>query len=177
MAGKTPARYRVASVSHLIRTIFAMIVLAGAGGVASLWGAMASRAEPPRMTFVIEVGAGGFNPAMCKISRGDLVFFKNVDSQPHRVIWADPNGGAPLFDSGAIAPGVTTTSASADFNFPSRWVFQDADNVAHKVVVVTPTLSNSWTPDCSPAPTAPPPAQPCGGAVGCIRAPQLAADR
>jgi hypothetical protein len=82
MAGKTPARYRVASVSHLIRTIFAMIVLAGASGVASLWGASVSRAEPPRMTFVIEVGAGGFNPAVCKISRGDLVFLRTPIRSP-----------------------------------------------------------------------------------------------
>jgi plastocyanin len=164
-------------VARFLRLLSAFVAIVSLSTV--VWGSNVgvSRAEPAPARFVIEVSAAGFNPQVCKISRGDQVFFKNADSKPHRVIWADPNGGAPLFDSGLLASGATTTSASADYNFPSRWVFQDADDLSHKTTVITPTLSNSWTPDCTPERQAPPPVDACAAAVACVRAPGVAADR
>lgn len=178
LAAKSPSRYRGASVNTVIRFFSALVAVGFLTAVA--WGSNTpiSHAEPPPATFVIELGAGGFNPQTCKISRGDLVFFKNVDSKPHHVIWNDPSAVGELHDTGELAPGATSTFALADFNFPSRWVFQDADNLDHKVVVRTPTLSNSWTPDCTPSADSPPPAPlTCDTAVACVRVPALAADR
>ncbi|MEO9255840.1 MAG: hypothetical protein ABI305_09880 [Tepidiformaceae bacterium] len=165
-------------MSTFLRSVSALLAVGLITAFA--WGSSVAvtRAEPPPSTFVIELSASGFNPRTCKISRGDLVFFRNVDSKPHHVIWADPGPGGELHDTGQLAPGATSTFALADFNYPSNWVFQDADNLAHKVVVFTPTLSNSWTPDCTPSADSGPPTQlTCDTAVACVRVPSLAADK
>jgi hypothetical protein len=107
-------------------------------------------------TYVIEVSQLGFNPAVCRLSRGDTVFWKNVGSGPVRVTWENPGGGPPLFDSGEFGPGETSPIGYSGFQFPNRWVFTETHS-GHTGVVITPTFSNSQDPDCSPDPAARPP--------------------
>lgn len=106
--------------------------------------------------FVVNVSPAGFDPSLCKISRGDHVSWKNTGSTPIRVVWPDPNGGTPLFDSGDIKPGETSRNYSG-FVFPGHYNFQDAANTSHQGVVITPTWSNDWEEDCTPTGAPPPP--------------------
>lgn len=173
-------------MSKLAAVLLACAVLGGAGLVAaSNWWTPAQAAAP--QTFVIEVSEAGFNPSVCKLSRGDTVTFKNVGTQPRRVVWESPTDGSYLYDSGEIAPGKVAALSFSGFDFPNRWTFHDTFNTELKTVVITPTFANSWEPDCSPSATGPtvvptatpsprPPAD-CATAVACVRVVALAADR
>jgi len=106
--------------------------------------------------FVVNVSPAGFDPSLCKISRGDHVSWKNTGSTPIRVIWPDPNGPIPLFDTGELKPG-QTSMPYAGFVQGGSHRFADAANSAHQGVVLTPTWSNDWDEDCTPTGAPPPP--------------------
>jgi hypothetical protein len=125
-------------------------------------------------TQTVEISEAGFNPAVCKMNR-EYVRFKNVGSTPRRVIRAgvlptDP----PLVDTGPIAPG----ASSGDILIPygGTTVFQDADNPAHSVEVVTPVYVHYWDPDCVPAAGFQGSAPPCRTNPYCLRMADVATD-
>jgi plastocyanin len=155
---------------------------AGVTVAAADWWAPAQAAA--KQTFVIEVSEAGFNPAVCKLSRGDTVTFKNVGTQPRRVVWDSPTDGSPLYDSGEIAPGTLAPLSFSGFEFPNRWTFHDTFDPALKTIVITPTFANSWDPNCAvsadgpqPPPATPAPPADCATAVSCVRVVALAADK
>ena len=154
-------------------------VLLALAALAVGFGASATAAQ--RRTFTIEVSEAGFNPPACKLSRGDTVVFLNAGSTPRRVIWADPNGGQPFYDSGEIKPNALSLDFSG-FENPSHWIFRDTRTAA-TVIVYTPTLSNAWDPNCTPDPAlrpAPGPSIPphdCATAAACVYLASLASDR
>lgn len=149
--------------------------------------AVASAARSPvtaaqRQTFTIEVSEAGFNPPLCKLSRGDTVLFLNVGATPRRVVFLDPNSHTPLYDTGDFKPNAVSLDYTG-FDSPSHWVFLDTRNPAASVIVYTPTFSNSWTPNCTPDPALRPAPgsyvapHDCATAVACLRLASLAADR
>ena len=114
--------------------------------------AQPAAADAPPTAFVVNVSVQGFDPPTCSISRRDTVAWKNVGTTPIRVIWPDPNGGVPLYDSGTLQPG-ETSHPYAGFDFPGHWPFRDAANSAHVGMVITPTFTNSVDPQCTPTGT------------------------
>ncbi len=169
----------MAVMMNRIGLVLAVGLLVFAAGVGVSWVQQDVNAAP-RETFTVEVSEAGFNPGTCRVSRGVTMFWKNVGSTPRRVIWADPHGGAPLFDSGEIAPGAVSARGFSGFEFPSRWVFTDAFDPSLRGFVITPTFSNGQPADCTPSPrTVPPPGQSptdCSIAIACVHAGGLAAD-
>ncbi len=106
--------------------------------------------------FVVNVSPAGFDPPICKISRGDHVSWKNTGPTPISIIWPDPNSPKPLFDTGELQPGEISMPYSG-FVQGGNHRFVDAANPAHQGVVITPTWSNDWPEDCTPTGAPPPP--------------------
>jgi len=131
----------------------------------------AAAVDAPPTTFVVNVSAAGFDPPVCRISRRDVVAWRNTGSTPIRVIWPDPNAPKPTYDSGILAPGQTSLPFAA-FEFPGNYAFRDAANSAHVGLVVLPTFTNTVDPQCTPSVLAPLPALPRGPVLAA-----LAADR
>lgn len=134
------------------------------------------RAAEPR-TFTVHITDAGFDPPLCRISRSDIVNWENTGTKPHRVIWPDPNGPTPLFDTGEIAPGQTSL-AFKGFEFPNQWRFKDTHNPDATGIVVTPVWSNDWDPSCEPSGAPPAPVIPrgCQAPFYCAILPALAAE-
>ena len=137
-----------------------------AGGVLQ-----AAAEDAPPATFTINVSGTGFDPPVCRISRRDRVTWKNTGNLPIRVIWPDPNGPTPLYDSGTLKPGEISLPFSG-FEFPGNYAFRDAANSSHVGLVILPTFTNTVQPECTPSVAAPPPVLPRGPIL-----PLLAADR
>ena len=108
-------------------------------------------------SYVIEVNEEGFNPKLCKISRDDVVRWKNVGTQVHRVIW--PNAGVgsePQFDSGDIPVGGLSQNSLMVTNGGNA-NYLDQYNPSLTGTVNTPQQSNSQAESCSPLPPTPTP--------------------
>ncbi len=133
---KTPRGFRVLLAS-------VVLLVLGAGVL------QAAAVDAPPSTFVVNVSAAGFDPPTCRISRRDVVAWRNVGSKPIRVILPDPNSTKPIYDSGMIPPGQVSLPF-AGFEFPSNWRFQDAADSSHVGLVITPVFTNSVEPQCTP---------------------------
>ena len=131
----------------------------------------AAAVDAPPTTFVVNVSAAGFDPPVCRISRRDVVAWRNTGSTPIRVILPDPNSPIPIYDSGLIKPGQVSLPY-AGFEAPSNWRFQDAADRSHVGLVITPTFTNTVDPQCTPSVAAPLPTLPRGPVLAA-----LAADR
>lgn len=142
-----------------------------AAAVAVLGGALTAAADGVPVYFVVNVSSAGFDPPVCRISRGDIVAWRNVGPTAIRIVLPNPSGGEPLYDSGLVQPG-ETSRAFAGFISPNHWNFQDAANAAHVGVVITPVLTNNVDPQCSPTGALPVPPLPRGPVL-----PSLASDR
>lgn len=145
-------------------------------GLATLTAVVSVAADGVPKEFVVNVSPAGFDPSVCKISRGDHVSWKNTGATPIRVIWPDPNSSTPLFDTGELKPGQTSLPY-AGFVQGGSHRFVDAANSAHVNVIITPTWSNDWDAACTP--TGLVPADPAGPSAFPRRAfiPALATDR
>jgi hypothetical protein len=146
--------------------IAVLAFVALAGGILQ-----AAAVDAPPTTFVVNVSGAGFDPPVCKISRRDVVAWKNVGSKPIRVVLPDPNSATPIYDSGMINPGQVSL-AYAGFEAPSHWRFQDAADSSHVGLVITPVFTNTVDPECTPTGSLPPGPLPRGPIV-----PALAADK
>ncbi len=120
-------------------------------------------------THVIEITEQGFNPPVCVITVNDRVRFKNLDSVVHQALVEAVGGVPPTWDTGAIQPGETTSSAWGitvdtklnyhDPGFPALTGLIDAIQPAlHPQVACTPwtptpTPTNTPTPTPTPSPT------------------------
>ncbi len=138
--------------------------------------------------FTIEASEGGFNPALCQVSRFDVVTWKNVGKTVRRIIVPDVGvGSKPLYDTGDIQPGETLSGGYA-MTFGGHVNYQDYYDPTLKGTIQSPSTSNYGPRNCSPqapTPTPSPTAQPtptpvlpprCIGAGGCAVAVQLARD-
>lgn len=145
----------------------ALVVLA----LAAAWTFPGVRAYEVR---TIEVSEGGFNPRMCQMNR-EFLRFRNVGTTPRRVVRYSPTpGGDLVFDSGWLAPG--EVSREEYMGFPGTFRFEDYENPAHTVVVLTPVWTPTWNVTCFPDPDRRPPPPPCRGQEHCVRIPTLAHD-
>ena len=105
-------------------------------------------------TYTIEVNEDGFNPKLCKISRGDVVQWKNVGKKTHRIIKPDAGvGSPPLFDSDDVAPG--QISQSFIMTYGGNFNYLDQYDPTLTGTVNTPQYSNSQAENCSPLPPTP----------------------
>lgn len=156
-----PARSRRAI---LWRALLAIALLASLAGASLTVGAV----DAPPTKFVVNVSAEGFDPPVCRISRRDMVAWKNVGTKPIRVVWLDPNTKDFIFDSGLLKPG-DTSLPYAGFEFPGTYTFRDEANRSHTGLVILPVWTNSVDPQCSPTGSLPLPRGPV--------LPALASDR
>lgn len=107
-------------------------------------------------TYTIEISDTAVNPQVCNINRDDQVVWKNIGSQVHRIIKPDAGvGSKPLFDSGDIQPG--ETSSAALFSAGSKWAYYDQYNPSITGTIITPGRSETQTVSCSPLPPTPTP--------------------
>lgn len=156
-----------------LRTALAALTLTLvlAGGFAVQTAANASRG----VVFTVEIGDRGFNPQVCRISRDNLVQFKNVGTVTRRVI--RPGSGLnaePLFDSGDLAPG--QTSNQEVFPHGGTVKYSDKDRPEFSVTIVLPVFTAEWEDICTPAVALPTPPASFGCVVraNCAVLPQLA---
>ncbi len=139
--------------------------------LATAWALPGARAYEVR---TIEVSEGGFNPSMCQMNR-EFLRFKNVGTTPRRVVRHSPTpGGGLLFDSGWLAPG--EVSREEYMGFPGTFRFEDYENPANYVIVMTPVWTPTWNVTCFPDPARQPPPPPCRGQAHCLRVPAVAQD-
>jgi plastocyanin len=135
----------VAALWMALLGAFSMLFLGGSRPVSAAYG-----------HYTIEISDTGVNPATCNISRGDEVVWKNIGSQVHRIIKPDAGvNSPPLFDSGDIAPG--ETSSPARFDAGSKWPYYDQYNQNIKGMIITPGTAESQAANCSPLPPTPTP--------------------
>ena len=132
----------VAALSMALLGAFSMLALGGSRPASAAYG-----------HYTIEISDTGVNPETCSINREDEVVWKNIGSQVHRIIKPDAGvNSPPLFDSGDIAPG--ETSSPAIFSSGSKWPYYDQYNPSIKGTIITPGRAESQTVSCSPlAPT------------------------
>lgn len=147
--------------------------------VAATRGAPVLLADTERTVHTVEISEAGFNPQICKISRNDLVQFKNVGTQKRHVIKPNNNPGEePLWDFGEIAPG--ETSYSRVFLFGGSTELQDKFDPSLTMTILTPVWSLVWDEVCSPLAIPGPgsPAAPvgCGASAGCAILPAVSRD-
>lgn len=137
-------------------------------------GANASRGK----LFTVEVSESGFNPQVCRISRDNLVQFKNVGATTRRVILPGTGADAqPLFDSGDLAPGQVSNQQL--FPHGGTVKFFDKYRPEFSVTVVLPVFTAEWDDICTPLAVNLPPPIPvsCLVKANCAVLPMLARDR
>ena len=157
-----------------LRAVLAFLmvtVLCGAFAIHS--GANASRGK----VFTVEVSERGFNPQVCRISRDNLVQFKNVGTVTRRVI--RPGSGLnaePLFYSGDLKP--NDVSRQEIFPYGGTAKYSDKDRPEFSVTIVLPVFTEGWEDICTPAAALPTPPTSFGCVVraNCAVLPSLARD-
>ncbi len=132
------------------------MALAGAFSVLFVGGSNATAAGGQMEPYTIEISDVGVNPPTCSINRDDVVVWKNIGTRVHRLIKPDAGvNSPPLYDSGDIQPGETSSPAL----FPAGGKFQYYDQYDPSItgVIITPGTSNTGTVACKPLPPTPTP--------------------
>lgn len=107
-------------------------------------------------TVTVEILDSGFNPQVCQVNRNaTTIYWKNKSTKVRRVVISSGIEGHPLFDSGDIAIGETTTGGVI---VNQIWDQQYYDEYERTMTgrIVSP-LSPSAQTACSPQPPTPTP--------------------
>ncbi len=155
----------------MIRSLRATLLLVL---IALAWPVLPGPSTHAYEVHTVEVSSAGFNPSICRMNRA-YVRFKNVGSEPRRVILPGLGGDPPFWDSGPLQPGQTSNEYKLEYG--GSTVFRDAANETHSVTVITPVHVETWDPDCTPDPSLQPPVPLCRDSAHCLRLPAVSADR
>jgi len=132
------------------------MALAGAFSVRFVGGSGTASAGGQNEPYTIEVSDVAVNPPTCNINRGDSVVWKNIGTKVHRMIKPDAGvNSPPLYDSGDIQPG--ETSSPALFESGGKFQYYDQYDPNISGMVVTPGTANNGSVSCKPLPPTPTP--------------------
>jgi plastocyanin len=140
---------------RLYRPILALAAVAMAAAAILSIALSTGRQAAASDSYVIEISDTAFNPAVCKINRGDTVRWKNIGTVPHQVAFLALGGEEPWMTE-VIQPGATSTmSRTLQGGFDATYHLVDDPSVTGQLEA--PGTTNTWQVACTPIPPTPTP--------------------